>query len=115
MPETRGGAKSTLKDPTTTEVNTNTNMAADAEPTLKAIFDMVKNTNTTVTTMEVRLKHLEEEGHPEIKKLSTQIADLTTSVNNYTDQVTTLEATVNEQKSTIKTLTGKVESLELEK
>ena len=115
MPETRGGAKSTPEDTTNTEKPTESIMAAEAEPTLKAIFDMVKNTNATVTTMETRLKHLEEEGHPEIKKLSDRIANLTTSVNNYTDQIATLETTVKEQNTTIKALTGRVEDLERER
>ena len=115
MPETRRGAKSTPEDTTTPVTPTNLNMAAGGEPTLKDIFDMVKNTNQTVTTMEIRLKNLEEEGHPEMKKLSAQIDDLTKSVNNYTDQVTSLETTVNEQKQQIKTLTEKVKDLEREK
>ena len=99
MPNTRLGAKSAKNNPESTTATSKENMAAEAEdqPTLKAIFDMVKKTNTTVTTMEIRLKRLEEEGHPEITKLSTQINELTTSVNTYTDQITTLETTVKEQ------------------
>ena len=115
MPETRRGAKCTPEDTTTPVTPTNLNMAAGGEPTLKDIFDMVKNTNQTVTTMEIRLKNLEEEGNPEMKKLSAQIDDLTKSVNNYTDQVTLLETTVNEQKQQIKTHTEKVKDLEREK
>ena len=114
MPNTRLGAKSAKNNPESTTATSKENMAAEAEdqPTLKAIFDMVKKTNTTVTTMEIRLKRLGEEGHPEITKLSTQINELTTSVNTYTDQITTLETTVKEQNSTIQALTVKVHELE---
>ena len=65
-----------------------------------------------MTTMETRQNRLEEEGHPEIKKLSTQITELTLSVNNYIDQIVSLETTVKEQKTTIEALTVKVDGLE---
>ena len=87
-------------------------MVENQEPTLKAIFDMAKNTNNTVTTMETRLKRLEEEGNAEINQISTKLTELTTSVNTYTDQITKLEATVHIQKETINDLTAKVQDLE---
>ena len=90
----------------------NTNMVAETEPTLKAIFNMVKSTNNTVTSMEIRLKGLEEEGNPEIKKILTQLTDLTTNVTAYTDQIATLEATVTTQKQEIIELSIKVTELE---
>ena len=68
--------------------------------------------DNTVTTIELRLKHLEEEGNPELKKLSDQLTELTTSVNGYTDQISILETTVTEQKSTIARLTDKIGELE---
>ena len=112
MPTTLTGAKSITDITDILQPNANTNMVADQEPTLKAIFDMVKNTNLTVTTMETRLKRLEEEGNPEINRLSTQMTELTTSVNAYTDQITKLEATITDQKQTIHKLTDKVQELE---
>ena len=87
-------------------------MAAETEPTLKAIFDMVKSTNNTVTSMEICLKRLEEEGNPAIKKISTQLTDLTTNVTAYTDQIATLEATVTTPKQEIIELSSKVTELE---
>ena len=62
--------------------------------------------------METRLKRLEEEGNPEMKKLTDKIDQLTTSVNEYTDQIRVLEATVSAQEVIITTLTDKVEELE---
>ena len=113
MPKTRTGATSITESSDLDKPCAKTNMAAkEDEPTLQAIFNMVKNTNTTVNTMEIRLKCLEEEGTPEIKKLSDQIEALTTSVNTYTDQIGELETTVKNQKVTIKKLTDKIDSLE---
>ena len=112
MPTTRTGATSITEKTDTPQPNQETNMAAEPEPTLKAIFDRVKNTNNTVTTMESRLKRLEEEGNPEITRISTQLTDLTTSVNTYTDQITKLEATVTAQKATMNELSVKVQGLE---
>ena len=112
MPKTRSGANATPETSDSTENLDNTNMAAENEPTLKAIFDMVKSTNNTVTSMEIRLKRLEEEGNPEIKKISTQLDDLTTNVTVYTDQIASLEATVTTQKQEIVELSSKVSELE---
>ena len=112
MPKTRSGANATPGISDSTENLDNTNMAAENEPTLKAIFDIVKSTNNTVTSMEIRLKRLEEEGNPEIKKISTQLDDLTTNVTVYTDQIASLEATVTTQKQEIVELSSKVSELE---
>ena len=112
MPRTRTGAKSITENLENIQPSADINMAADDQPTLKAIFDMVKTTNNTVTTMEQRLKRLEEEGNPEINRISNQLTELTTSVNTYTDQITKLEATVNTQQRTINDLTDKVQDLE---
>ena len=113
MPITRTGATSIKgkvnppEDITTTKMADNTN-----EPSLREIFDMVKNTNDSVTSMEQRLKRLEEEGNPELKKMSDEMTKLTTSINGYTDQITELEATVKTQKVTIHELTEKINDLE---
>ena len=112
MPKTRTGANTIQERDDISKNPENTNMAAEAEPTLKDIFDMVKCTNSTVTSMEIRLKRLEEEGNPEIKKISTQLTDLTTNVTAYTDQIATLEATVTTQKQEIINLSSKVSELE---
>ena len=108
MPTTRTGATSITENPNLDTTSKNIMAAKEDEPTLQAIFNMVKNTNDTVTTMEIRLKRLKEDGTPEIKKLS----ELTTSVNSYTDQIGELENTVKDQKVTIKQLTEKVDRLE---
>ena len=102
MPTTRTGATSITENPNLDTTSKNIMAAKEDEPTLQAIFNMVKNTNDTVTTMEIRLKRLKEDGTPEIKKLS----ELTTSVNSYTDQIGELENTVKDQKVTIKQLIG---------
>ena len=112
MPKTRTGEKTTPETSDKSENLDITNMAAENEPTLKAIFDIVKSTNNTVTSMEIRLKRLEEEGNPEIKKISTQISEQTTNITVYTDQIASLEATVTTQKQEIIELSSKVSELE---
>ena len=52
MSQTRAGKNKIPDKNTPSQADINTNMAADSEPTLKAIIDMVKNTNGTVTMME---------------------------------------------------------------
>ena len=115
MPQTRSETKSTSKNSGTADANQQTNMATVNESTLKDIFEMVKNTNTTVNSMEIRLKHLEDEGNQEIKKISTQLQTLTTNVNQYTDQINELESTVKEQQKTINTMVNKLQELETQR
>ena len=115
MPQTRAGAKTTDTSSDITKSLDQTNMAAEKEPTLKDIFEMVKNTNTTVNAMETRLKHLEDDGNQEIKKISIQIQSLTANVNLYTDQITQLETTVNEQKVIIDTMAIKLQEMEIQR
>ena len=63
MPITRTGANSTKDKSDATVQNGKSNMAAtNVKPSLEAIFDVVKSTNQTVTSMETRLKRLEEKG-----------------------------------------------------
>ena len=73
---------------------------------------MVKNTNTTVTSMEIGLKHLEDEGNQEIKKVSTQLQSLTTNINHYTNQITELEKAVKGQKVMIDSMANKIQEME---
>ena len=112
MPQTRAGANTIPDKSTPLQTDINTNMATDPETTLKAILDMVRNTNSTVTMMETRLKRLEEESNPEINCISTQLTELTTSVNAYTDQISKLETTVTTQQQVNTDLTAKVQDLE---
>ena len=111
-PSARSEAKSTGNSQDQPENTEQDKMAAEKKPTLRDIFEMVKNTNTTVTNMEIQLKHLEYEGNQEIQRVSTQLQSLTTNINHYTDQITELEKAVKGQKVIIDSMANKIQEME---